>query len=841
MSTTVIIGTTGSDPALTGTSGRDILIGRAGGDTLDGGAGSDALLGGKGNDILIYDEADWLIDGGSGMDTLRFLGTGQTLNFSCNRSVSHIEQLQLWGGGNHRVTLSAYELRRLSDSDKLRVWGDASSQLSFSDSGWAFSGLTSDGFLVYKNCGATLETQFGMWVNGFSGNAVISYTAGSDSSVMEDENAITLVAVGSLNVTDPNGQRALMQTVQSAAGNVGNLVLSAGGPYAGTSNGNYVYSVSNLDFRVQSLGATESRTDQFTVTNIDGSTLNMSFTTQGQNDALILQPLEGADTLSGFVDEFFDNEAGENTGYSSFAGQFSVSDVDLTDQLYAWFDSPIGALGTLTDLHADAPDANGKRVVHWTYQVADSDLDFLGEGDQRHQNFTLYISDRPQGTLGATVRDTSVDVTLTGKEDAPFTVDNGTGQFDGSVAELPASVPGAGSPDSLHIVNGSFQIQDVDSSDTLRLLPVTSGATYGRLEVVDFSEPDAHGMRTVSWRYIVTDAELGPLGEGPGPDQNFVISFTDERVTVGQEIRIHTTGASDGPSFAGDAFPPPIVEFAEPTTPSAADLENRFIHRTQGDILVSNVAAGATFSFTALPGMDPAIGHFNATMGSINASGQATVHWEYRAADCELDFMNLGDYLSTQFQLSVTNPGGATGVGTVTIGFQGNTDTTTDPKITFGGTPSADTYSGGPENDLIYGLGGADTLSGGAGVNVIFGGTGNDTLYNGPSLNFLMGQEGNDRVSFSPSSFDTYAWGGSGDDTFVMSATSGTGVHWVMDFALGDKVDIDGSVDATLRYATGSDNLYLPVGTPYVHLANIDSGAINLVGVDVPLVVSSLI
>ena len=39
-----------------------------GDDYIDGGAGEDAIFGGRGNDIIVYDNNDYLVSGGSGID-----------------------------------------------------------------------------------------------------------------------------------------------------------------------------------------------------------------------------------------------------------------------------------------------------------------------------------------------------------------------------------------------------------------------------------------------------------------------------------------------------------------------------------------------------------------------------------------------------------------------------------------------------------------------------------------------------------------------------------------------------------------------------------------------------
>ena len=56
------------DDRLFGGTGDDVLLGMGGDDYIDGGAGEDAIFGGRGNDIIVYDKADYLVSGGSGID-----------------------------------------------------------------------------------------------------------------------------------------------------------------------------------------------------------------------------------------------------------------------------------------------------------------------------------------------------------------------------------------------------------------------------------------------------------------------------------------------------------------------------------------------------------------------------------------------------------------------------------------------------------------------------------------------------------------------------------------------------------------------------------------------------
>jgi len=73
---------------LVGGAGFDTLAGGAGNDVLDGGADGDYQRGGEGDDRIVYDAADYVIDGGAGRDTL-VLNVGATVNLA-NLSSSQI-------------------------------------------------------------------------------------------------------------------------------------------------------------------------------------------------------------------------------------------------------------------------------------------------------------------------------------------------------------------------------------------------------------------------------------------------------------------------------------------------------------------------------------------------------------------------------------------------------------------------------------------------------------------------------------------------------------------------------------------------------------------------------
>src|SRR5205814_2152375 len=114
----------------------------------------------------------------------------------------------------------------------------------------------------------------------------------------------------------------------------------------------YAYTVDNA--LTQSLGATQTHIDTFTVTSVDGTTQDVSFTIQGVNDAAVI----GAPSVAE-VTEDLTVVAGNLTA----SGTISISDADANQGA---FQTPAvalsGALGTLSLA------ANGD----YTYAVANS-------------------------------------------------------------------------------------------------------------------------------------------------------------------------------------------------------------------------------------------------------------------------------------------------------------------------------------------------------------------------------------------------------------------------------------------------------------------------------------
>lgn len=75
----VLHGTDGDD-ILLGGDGDELIFGGSGDDFIDGGAGRDTIYAGAGNDIIVYDQQDYLVSGGSGIDFMVSDDTSLTLD-----------------------------------------------------------------------------------------------------------------------------------------------------------------------------------------------------------------------------------------------------------------------------------------------------------------------------------------------------------------------------------------------------------------------------------------------------------------------------------------------------------------------------------------------------------------------------------------------------------------------------------------------------------------------------------------------------------------------------------------------------------------------------------------
>ena len=381
------------DDIINGSTGSDKLVGGAGDDTIDGGTGSDFINAGGGDDTIIYDENDYKILGGGGIDTLWFKGENQKLDLRNNKIVNGIEKLWLDGGGGHSVWFNAADILRLSDTDQMIITGNAGNRI-YPGSGWSFAGLTSDGqSQILTNSGATLIVSLPVYVEGFSDNA--SLAVNGVTSLTEDSplEASMLMASGAITVTDLNaGQGQLLANAGSLFTPVGSTMgaLTITPDTTATGSGptfqsyHYVYQISNTD--VQYLGAGKTLEEIFTIQTIDGSSLNLNFTTTGIND-----PAQFGAPNNTVVTE---DPNGRDATVLQAIGNITVTDIDENEAAFkTTYTSAQGNLGTL-ELQEDGS---------YIYSVSNDAVTYLGANASKVDDFYISSADGTPNTLSFTI------------------------------------------------------------------------------------------------------------------------------------------------------------------------------------------------------------------------------------------------------------------------------------------------------------------------------------------------------------------------------------------------------------------------------------------------------
>ncbi|DAB38342.1 MAG TPA: hypothetical protein CFH83_06385, partial [Sulfuricurvum kujiense] len=138
----------------TGTSGNEVITGTDGSEIIDGLTGADTINAGAGYDTITFDQNDYLIDGGTGIDTL-ILPTSVNINFSAlaNDKVTNMEVIDLNINGNHNITnLSLQDVIDMTDSNNtLTIIGDSADSVNVPQTSGSYSvdKSTDSGFDIY--------------------------------------------------------------------------------------------------------------------------------------------------------------------------------------------------------------------------------------------------------------------------------------------------------------------------------------------------------------------------------------------------------------------------------------------------------------------------------------------------------------------------------------------------------------------------------------------------------------------------------------------------------------------------------------------------------------------
>ena len=513
-----------------------------------------------------------------------------------------------------------------------------------------------------------------------------------------------------------------------------------------TDTNSWDYSVANA--AVDFLAAGETITLSFDVTVTDDSgagndsdTETVTITITGTNDA----PTIVSATDAGDVTEKAEPAEG---GTLSDDGTITIADVDLNDTHSASVSAtvrdengdpvatPLGSL-SLGSVN------QGANSVDWTFNVADSALDFLAEGETRTQVYTITVSD---GHVGGTVTQ-DVTITITGTNDKPTIT---TADDTGDVTE-----------NGTLSASGEIDFADVDLADS-HTVDYTPGDTgyLGTFSVGVDNASTGDGAGQVGWDFSVNNADIQYLAEGQELVQTYTVTIDDgQGGTVDQLVTVTITGTNDDPDIhveAGDSASATIPEANGTLTTGGtltvtdvdtADTISTAIALTnvtgnQGSL--SNAALLDMLSVTPDSGLPADTGDSNNLAWNFDSDGEA------------FNYLAPGQSLQLTYTLTVSDGSGGDDTQTVTVTITGTNDA---PVLT--GDRAAPINEGGTYQLTTADVNFTDPDDNAANVTFTISGLSNGTLYvNGsPSLTFTGQQLVDGLVSFTHDGSETLAAG----------------------------------------------------------------------------------
>ncbi|WP_041523841.1 VCBS domain-containing protein [Gilvimarinus agarilyticus] len=404
----------------------------------------------------------------------------------------------------------------------------------------------------------------------------------------------------------------------------GVLSFSADGSYLFDTNGEF-----------ESLRQGQSTTVTFTyittdtATDFDGNTVysdpaTITIEVLGVNDT----PTFSGDDSTAVVED-------QDDPTISASGTLQVTDIDDSESVIDASRMPTpsgGALGSLTINAAG----------DWTYTVANSDVQFLAEGEVLTETHTVYSVD-------GTPHD--IDITITGENDAP---DITVGPNDRASASRTET-------DSALSVGGTLSVADVDLADTVAAsvsaVTVHSGNSNNMSSAVLLAMMSVNaddviaagaGNGAINWQFLSADDAFDYLGDGDLLQLDYTVTATDAQgATDDQNIRININGTNDAPNVYEDFVVTDEDHAISGQVPAADDVDG-------------NVVSYTTAGGPSLP----------AGLLTFNADGSYTVN-----PVGSYDYLALGD--STEFVFTyraVDDDGGASDFSQVTVTINGVDD-----------------------------------------------------------------------------------------------------------------------------------------------------------------------
>jgi VCBS repeat-containing protein len=422
--------------------------------------------------------------------------------------------------------------------------------------------------------------------------------AGVDTGeVTEDDSNPLLTDSGILTISEADNGEAEFKSgsVVASAGVLGSLTIDA--------IGNWDYQVDNAD--VQYLAEGETKVETFTVESLDGTQHTITVTITGVNDSA-----EVAGDDVGAVTE------DDDTPLLTDSGTLTISDADSGEAEF----KPTSVVASAVALGSLTIDAAG----NWDYQVANADVQYLGEGETKVETFTVESLDGSEHTIAVTITGVNDAAVISGDDVGTVTEDESTPQL---------------------IDTGSLRISDVDGEDEelfVAATGITSAGAFGSLDITQDGD----------WIYTVDNADVQYLAEGETKVETFSVESLDG---TQHTVTVTIVGTNDIPTMLGDL---------------SGEVKEERTLQTTGTLTPVDVDNGATHTWTL-------VGDTDSTYGSISIDDE-TGEWTYTLDNNAAQPLAEGQEVQETFVVEVDDGLGGTSQQNIVITIEGTND---DPVI----------------------------------------------------------------------------------------------------------------------------------------------------------------
>ncbi|WP_335903478.1 VCBS domain-containing protein [Shewanella algae] len=399
----------------------------------------------------------------------------------------------------------------------------------------------------------------------------------------------------------------------------------------------------------------EIRTETFSVTVTDefGASAEqlVTITIIGTNDA----PILSADA-SGAVIEDLD----VINGMLSDSGCLSFTDVDINDShsvSSSYNGDASWSGGALEQATQDALVAGfSADNSGWSYDIANSLVQFLAVGETITLSFTLTVTD----AFGASDSQ-PVTLTITGTNDAPvLSID-----MSGAVTEDVDVINGMLSD------SGDLSFTDVDVNDSHSVNSSYNGDASWSGGALDQATQDAlaagFSVDNAGWSYDIANSLVQFLAVGETITLSFDVSV-DDGGTDTDTVTVTITGTNDAPVLSID-MSGAVTEDVDVVAGMLSDSGD--LSFTDVDINDSH-SVGSSYNGDVLwsgGALDQATQDALAAGFSVDNAG-----WSYDIANSLVQFLAVGETITLSFDVTVDDGNGGTDTETVTITINGTND-----------------------------------------------------------------------------------------------------------------------------------------------------------------------